>query len=93
MTSVIELKKVSIADIDELVAISKETFFKAFYHQNKPEDMEAYAAQYFTKQKLAAELNTEGSVFYFAKLGNETVGFTKLNTGAAQNEYKDQNSL
>ncbi|WP_158828211.1 GNAT family N-acetyltransferase [Mucilaginibacter lacusdianchii] len=91
--SFIELRKVGLADLDELVKLSRETFFKAFYDQNRAEDMETYAAQSFTRQKLEAEINTNGSTFYFAQLNGETVGFIKLNIQEAQNEYKDQNSL
>jgi ribosomal protein S18 acetylase RimI-like enzyme len=89
----VELKPVTLAEIDELVWLSKETFFTAFYHLNRPADMEAYAAQSFTRLKLQTELTTNGSSFYFAKVDGKTAGFMKLNTGNAQNEFCDQNSI
>jgi ribosomal protein S18 acetylase RimI-like enzyme len=91
--SSITLLPVSVNNIPTLLAISRDTFFTAFYHRNNADDMEAYAANAFTTEKLTGELQTPGSVFYFAMLNGEVTGFLKLNTGAAQNEFKDQNSL
>jgi ribosomal protein S18 acetylase RimI-like enzyme len=91
--SSITLQPVAVADISKLVSISRDTFFTAFHHRNNANDMEAYAAKAFTTEKLAVELQTPGSVFYFAVLDGEVTGFLKLNRGAAQNEFKDQNSL
>ena len=93
MSALIELQKVTVSDIDTLLSLSRETFFTAFYNLNKPEDMEAYAAKAFTIQQLTEELHTPGSTFYFALIDQEITGFMKLNTGRAQNEFKDQNSL
>jgi ribosomal protein S18 acetylase RimI-like enzyme len=86
-------KPVTTADIELLANISRETFFAAFAHLNNADDMEAYAAASFTHQQLRKELNTPGAKFIFAMLDAEVVGFMKLNTGTAQNEFKDMNSL
>ena len=91
--AIIELKPVTLADIDLLAAISRETFYTAFAHLNNANDMEAYAAKSFTHQQLVQECNTPGSRFYFATVDNLIAGLMKLNTGAAQNEFKDMNSL
>jgi ribosomal protein S18 acetylase RimI-like enzyme len=93
MTLTIELVKVTDADIDTLSNISRETFFAAFEHLNHAADMEAYAASSFSREKLTAELHTIGAEFYFTMLNGEIAGFIKLNTGEAQNEYQQDNSL
>lgn len=93
MSSQTEFKQVNVNDIDVLLSISRDTFFTAFYHLNNADDMEAYAAQSFTYEKLIQEINTPGSTFFFAILNGEITGFIKLNTGTAQNEFKDQHSL
>ncbi len=93
MTPTIELVKVTEADVGTLSAVSRETFFAAFYHLNDADDMEAYAAASFNHEKLKAELQTPGADFYFTMLNGELAGFIKLNTGEAQNEYKQNNSL
>ena len=86
-------KPVTTADVELLSNISRETFFAAFAHLNNADDMEAYAASSFNRQQLKKELNTPGAEFIFAMLDHEVVGFMKLNTGTAQNEFKDMNSL
>jgi ribosomal protein S18 acetylase RimI-like enzyme len=55
--------------------------------------MEAYMTRNFNHKNLAQEINTVDSAFYFALLNNEVVGFIKINTGTAQNEFKNQHSL
>ena len=91
--SVIKIQSITVADVDLLANMSSETFYAAFGHLNNAGDMDAYAAQSFTTQQLTNELKTPGSNFYFALVSNEVTGFLKLNTGTAQNEFKDQNSL
>ncbi|CAM3813996.1 GNAT family N-acetyltransferase [Mucilaginibacter galii] len=91
--SVIKIQSITVADVDLLANMSSETFYAAFGHLNNADDMDAYAAQSFTIQQLTNELKTPGSNFYFALVSNEVTGFLKLNTGTAQNEFKDQNSL
>jgi ribosomal protein S18 acetylase RimI-like enzyme len=93
MTPLLELVKITETDVEMLSTISRETFFTAFEHLNSAEDMEAYAASSFSHEKLTAELRTPGADFYFAMLDGEVAGFIKLNTGSAQNEYKQDNSL
>jgi len=93
MTPTIEFVKVTDADIDKLSNISRETFFAAFEHLNHTADMDAYAASSFNREKLTAELYAKGAEFYFAMLNGEIAGFIKLNTGEAQNEYQQDNSL
>ncbi|QJD97479.1 GNAT family N-acetyltransferase [Mucilaginibacter robiniae] len=93
MTPVISIKKLTAADAPQLLTISKQTFFDAFFYLNQPEDMELYAAQAFTLKQLLQEITTPSSAFYWAILNNKPVGFIKLNSGMAQNEFQDYNSL
>ena len=89
----ISLKKVTAADVDTLLALSRKTFFDFFGPLNKPEDMEAYAAVAFTPDKLLTEIKNPGSQFYFAMLNNEVTGYLKLNFGPAQTDFGDSNAL
>lgn len=90
---VIKIRAITVADVDLLANMSRETFYAAFGHLNNADDMDAYAAKSFTTQQLTTELQTPGSNFYFALVNDEVTGFLKLNTRTAQNEFKDQNSL
>ncbi|SDT26176.1 hypothetical protein SAMN05216490_2888 [Mucilaginibacter mallensis] len=87
------IKKVFATDIDMLVSFSRKTFFDAFFHLNKPEDIEAYASVAFSTDKLLTEINNPDSAFYFALLDNEIVGYIKINYASAQTEFKDKNAV
>ncbi|MFC0518317.1 GNAT family N-acetyltransferase [Mucilaginibacter angelicae] len=89
----VTIQKLTLADADTLLALSKKTFFDFFAHLNKPEDMEAYAAIAFTLQKIQTELNNPNSHFFFAMLDGEIAGYLKLNYGPAQTEFQDQNAV
>ena len=91
--TLITIRKVTVTDLDALLAFSKQTFFDAFYHQNKPEDITAYADKNLTATKLHQEINNPSSAFYFALINQEIVGYVKLNFGPAQSDLKDDASL
>jgi diamine N-acetyltransferase len=88
----VTIKKASVADLDILITLSKQTFFDAFLHLNNPEDMETYAAVAFSQFQMLAEINNQLSCFYFALMDNEYVGYIKLNYGTAQTEFKEKNT-
>jgi diamine N-acetyltransferase len=87
------MQRVDLSEAPALLKLSHETFFTAFYDLNNPADMEAYAAKAFTLERISEEIETPGSVFYFAIVENDIAGFLKLNTAQAQNEFQDQNGL
>lgn len=89
----ITIRKVTLADLDVLLAISKQTFFDAFEAQNNPEDFKIYTDAAFTADKLKSELLNPNSVFYFAVYQDDIAGYIKLNFGDAQTEFKDANAL
>lgn len=76
-----------------LLELSKQVFFDAFYHQNRPEDMEAYAAKSFTPERIRQELNTIGSQFYFVYADDLRAGYLKLNYGSAQSDLHESDSI
>jgi len=93
MNNTVTLKKLTPADAETLLLLSRKTFFDAFYHLNHPDDMEAYAQKAFTVEKLQNELNDTNSEFYFVMLQNETAGYLKLNYHAAQTEFQDPEAI
>lgn len=88
-----ELVEVTVDDLDLLVEISRRTFFNAFQNQNSPANMSAYMDQAFTHDKLLGEIRNRNSKFYFAKDGNATVGYLKINRSDAQTEFKDDSCI
>src|SRR5688572_3525197 len=89
----INIKKVSLQDIDQLQQISRQTFFETFSAGNTEENMKKYLEEGFSTEKLTAELNNPTSEFYFAELDNTVIGYVKLNFGESQTELKDDNAL
>jgi diamine N-acetyltransferase len=89
----IEIKKVSLSDVDELQSIGRETFFETFADENTESNMKKYLEENFSIDKLESELIIPNSEFYFALTDNKIIGYLKLNFGQAQTELKDQNAL
>ena len=89
----IDIKRVTLKDIDQLQNIGRQTFSETFAAGNTEENMKEYLEEGFSIEKLTAELNDKNSEFYFATLGNKVIGYLKLNFGQSQTELKDDTSL
>ena len=85
--------KVSIADVKQLQAISRQTFFESYSDRNTAENMQKYLTEVFSIEKLSEELNNPCSEFYIANLNAQTIGYLKVNYGNAQTELKDPNAF
>jgi ribosomal protein S18 acetylase RimI-like enzyme len=81
------------SDIDELLSLSRETFYDAFEHLNNKDDFVAYTSIAFTYDKLLSEVENPHSQFYFALIDDEKVGYIKLNYSSAQTEFKDEGAM
>lgn len=89
----LEIIKVKLADIADLQAISRQTFFETFSDHNSADDMQKYLDNNLSADKLKNELADKNSEFYFARLDNKIIGYLKINLGQAQTELKDKSSL
>ena len=92
-TSVPELRKATLSDLPELLALARTSFLQAFTAGNKPENVQAYLAEAFTEDKLTKEMQEPASTFILANLGGKLVGYTKLNLAAAQADVQDPRSV
>ena len=93
MNQTITISSVSSNQIWDLQSISRETFYESFAAMNTPENMTRYLEEGFSIEKLSSELSNPNSAFYFAHLGEEILGYLKLNFGAAQTELQDPNAV
>jgi ribosomal protein S18 acetylase RimI-like enzyme len=91
MPVIIQLVRPS--DIDQLLSLSRKTFYDAFEHVNNPEDFEAYTSVAFTRDQLLSEIENPHSAFYFAIIDDKKVGYIKLNYASAQAEFQDENAV
>jgi ribosomal protein S18 acetylase RimI-like enzyme len=89
MFSTITIELVCASDVETLLALSRKTFYDAFQHLNNPDDFEAYTSRAFTYEQILSEINNPDSEFYFAMLGDEAVGYIKLNYRNAQAEFRE----
>ena len=82
----VKIRQIGLADVEELQAISCETYEATFGADNPRELMEEYLAQAYDLNKLKRELGTEGTYFYFLEIDGKIAGYLKLNVGQAQSE-------
>lgn len=81
------------SDLQELVSISRSTYYHSFIANNTAENMKEYLDSAFSKSTLTAELENEESAFYFAYLMGIVVGYFKINWGNAQRDIQDKNAV
>lgn len=89
----ITIRKATLADLDQLLHIGKQTFFDAFEALNNPDDFKAYTSVAFTPDKFRGELNNPDSEFYFAVEQDDIIGYIKINFATAQTEFRDVEAL
>lgn len=89
----IELKHASLAHIELIIAIGKETFYESFKNENTEENMKHYLAKAFTSEKISAELNNPHSRFYLLFVDEQLAGYLKVNTYSAQSENMGDEAL
>jgi len=89
----IQITKATLEDIGQLQLISRTTFIETYSQSIPEDDVRKYVDEAFSTKQLTAEIENDGSEFYFAIAGQKTIGYLKLNFGEAQAEMKDKNSL
>lgn len=89
----IVILKATLADVEQLQIIGRQTFFETFTHCNTEADMQHYLDQTFNKEKLCKELTNPHSEFYLAFIEEQAIGYLKVNYNNAQTELKDLNAF
>ncbi|MBX3238599.1 MAG: GNAT family N-acetyltransferase [Chitinophagaceae bacterium] len=89
----IDIQQITTHEIEQLQRIARQTFYETFSEANTGENMEKYLDESFSIGKLTAELCNEHSKFYFAKLGDNVIGYLKLNMRQAQTELKNNDAV
>src|SRR4051794_8637866 len=78
----IKIEPVKIDEVEQLVNISRRTFYQTFFQHNSKEDMELFVETALGADVLKAELFADSNFFFFAKIGNQIVGYLKLSNQA-----------
>ncbi len=89
----VEIRKVTINDLDRLQKIGRQTFYETFDSGNTEDNMNKYLDESFSVTKLTTELSDTNSEFYFAILDNKVIGYLKINFGQSQTELQDDKAV
>lgn len=89
----IQIRRASIADVDELLSISQLTFVQTFGPHNTEQAIKTYLTQNLTLEKLATELVDPRAQFFVAIDNGQMVGYLKVNEFGSQTESGLSNSL
>jgi diamine N-acetyltransferase len=89
----VTIQLVHPSKIDQLLVLSRKTFYDAFEYLNNSDDFEAYTSKAFTREQLLSEIENPDSAFYFAVVDNEPVGYIKLNYRDAQAEFREPDAV
>ena len=89
----IEIRQVTITDLDQLQKIGRQTFTETFASSNTEENMRKYLEEGFSATKLLTELKDKNAKFYFATLENKLIGYLKINFGQSQTELQDDKAI
>lgn len=89
----ISIRKIGLNDLEQLQYISRYIFTETFAATSDPANLEKYLTEAYATNQLKNELNNPNSAFYFAELEGTVLGYLKINTGNAQTEPQDEDTL
>lgn len=89
----INIIPVNTHSVDSLRQLSMQTFFETYAAKNTASNMEQYAMQTFSRERLLAEIKNLLVAFYFAYQREELVGYIKINVGTAQTDIQTNDCL
>ena len=93
MEAAYKITPIKPGDVDELQAMALRIFYHSFAALNTEANMKAYTEMAYNREQLLAEINDPRSEHYFLCDGDKRIGFLKLNTGEAQSDIWDPESL
>ena len=88
-----EIKKATLAELEELQQIGRQTFTEAFAADNSPENMQKYLDEKFSKEQLRQEISHPDTEFYLATAENRVIAYLKVNSGTATTEQIKEDAL
>ncbi|MNJ87455.1 Protease synthase and sporulation negative regulatory protein PAI 1 [compost metagenome] len=88
-----KIQKAGFGDLKTLQEISRSTFYETFADSNTEQDMQHYLSVNFSLDQLSFELSETDSQFFIAWDKDRAVGYLKVNSGQAQSDLKEDDSL
>ncbi len=81
------------SEVNELQAISRETFSASYSAFNTAENIKLYMDTKFSIENLLSELDIKNSKFFFIWWNEAIAGYMKLNTDTAQTHLNNDHCL
>lgn len=89
----IKILPVDLEEVDELRKISEQTFLDTYAIHNTQENLDAHLLSTYNVELLRREIQEGICEYYFAKIGNEVVGYLRLNLAPHQTDVNDPLSI
>jgi len=74
----ITIRRITLADVTVLAAITKKTFYDTFNNTCTVADMESFLEEYFNEEQVAKELANTNDFYFFAEINNTPVGYLRF---------------
>lgn len=92
-TQKITIRPASREDAETIADLSRVTFYETFAPANKPENMEIFLKEQFTRESLVEEVRFPTNTFFLAFSEKKLAGYVKLRDRNSPKELKGLTSL
>lgn len=84
---IIDIRGATAEDAATLARVGWQSFDEAFgeHPKNHPDDMKSYRAEYFSAERIEADLREPDTVYLIAELENEIAGYAKIKFDSREN--------
>ena len=91
----LKIRRGTVGDAEMLAPLAVKIFNDTFTANplNKPEDMQAYIAEFMSVAAFEQELSDKDSVFFIAESDGEMVGYAKLKESSTEDSVADANPI
>lgn len=91
----LKIRRGTVEDAEPLAPLAVKIFNDTFAANplNKPEDMRDYIAEFMSVEAFARELADENSTFFIAEIGDEMIGYAKLQEHSIEDCVSDKNPI
>lgn len=89
----IEIKKATLADLEILIRIGKQTFVESHGHSCSKKDLDSYIKNAFNIDNFKKELADNNNIFHLLYYNNQAAGFSKIIPNVVINEHEKTTKL
>jgi diamine N-acetyltransferase len=75
---IVTIRPIVVADLDQLTAMARQTFYDTFAGTCTEKDMQDFLDTHYTASRLGAELAIPGNHYYFAEVAGVPAGYLQF---------------